>query len=688
MPSLAAWLPPLLLLASASQAQALDPGERSIWLGPHRLGSLPPALDAVHTGPPLRVGDQRLEARVERVEGRERILLVEASGDTLERLPSRKELMILTTTRIAGGSRLLTRYVDLREAEGFTVVVATERDWDQPTGASPDSRQARIRSFLQARYAHAPGAFLLLVGDPSPEGGDIPMQRFHPLQSIVRYYPDWLADELDPIPTDFWYAELGSSWDCDGDLRMGEYPDDMECMDAGPELFVGRLPVYGSSTSDLDTLLQRILDRDLEADKSHRRGVLLPAALYGLAGASNPGGGTYNGHDDGACIADAVHESLPDDWREVSWRLYEEDGIVMSPYEHDGRLDRDAVIARWQRDPGLLLWCGHGSFDGVYRVVWEGDFDADGLADDAELSWPTFMESGYAGELRGTLGAFTWHVSCDNGYPEISNNLGAELLYGGAAGTVTASRPSIGATSTFGEPWEARPDLATGADAGFYYVEKLLEGYTVGEALAWTRYALPGDAWASAWGRDQGGYAWLTRFEFNLYGDPTRSLERCVEDADCDDGSACDGAERCLDGFCVHGGMVDCAALNGPCVVGACDDATGACAPISAMDGADCDDGLFCTQDDACEAGACQGVERSCGEKEGYAFWCSEDQDLCLWEELGEDPPPSGEGAEGCACAASRLEGWRALPGLLLGLLLVGARRYRPSVIAPPSIRP
>ncbi len=81
------------------------------------------------------------------------------------------ELIVLTTSELAAGSRELPRFVAFREAEGWEVTLATETDWDHPAQTSADSRQDRIRAWLKERYAEDPGAFLLLIGDPDPATG-------------------------------------------------------------------------------------------------------------------------------------------------------------------------------------------------------------------------------------------------------------------------------------------------------------------------------------------------------------------------------------------------------------------------------------------------------------------------------------------------------------------------------------
>jgi Peptidase family C25 len=646
------WLAMLAMIAGAAPGAAApmdeDTGWR-LWLGEHYVGPAPAARDAARELPPL--------------------------------LDTRRELVIVTTAELVGESELLPRLIELRAAEGWDVTVATEADWDVPVGSGTDDRADRIRAYLADNYAHDPGAYALLIGDPAPDGGDVPMKNVHPLIDVIHWYDEWLADEMDPIPTDFYYADLTGEWDCDGDGQYGEYPDDAGagCVDFQPELFVGRLPVYGGDAGELDTLLARAIARDLEQDKAYRGDVLLPGALFGVVGAPAPTGDEYSENDDGACILDAIYRDLPAEFQAGATRLFEDRGVVTSPYEHDGPLERDEVIEQWQGGRGLVVWAGHGGPTGAYRTCWVEDVNGNELADAEECDYPPIMESGDHLSLVDSPGAFTWHVSCDNGFPEMEANIGAMLLYGGAAATATASRVAFGVTVAFGEPWVPRPDLATSSTAGYYYALLLADGATAGEALAWTKYALPGDGWTEEeYGTDFTGAAWATRVEFNLYGDPTRSLERCETAADCDDGSPCNGEESCDAGFCIHSAAPpDCSALDDGCNVGMCDAASGECVATPRMDGLSCDDGLWCFEADRCDAGICGGVERDCGARDGYAVLCDESLQECVFELLEEE----GNGEIGCTCTN---QGVGAPPRVLLlaagtGVLLLRRRRRRRS---------
>ncbi|TVR02433.1 MAG: hypothetical protein EA398_07755, partial [Deltaproteobacteria bacterium] len=78
--------------------------------------------------------------------------------------------------------------------------------------------------------------------------------------------------------------------------------------------------------------------------------------------------------------------------------------------------------------------------------------------------------------------------------------------------------------------------------------------------------------------------------------------EAVNEGASCDDGDPCT-VSVCVGGVCA-GPAVDCSGLDGACVAGTCDEATGECAAAPANEGVVCDDGDLCTEN-VCEAGVC-----------------------------------------------------------------------------------
>jgi hypothetical protein len=72
----------------------------------------------------------------------------------------------------------------------------------------------------------------------------------------------------------------------------------------------------------------------------------------------------------------------------------------------------------------------------------------------------------------------------------------------------------------------------------------------------------------------------------------------------CDDGLFCTENEHCQEGACVSGSARYCPTST-PCHIGACDEAADACVDAPGNDGSQCDDGNACTYTGICSGGAC-----------------------------------------------------------------------------------
>jgi hypothetical protein len=107
---------------------------------------------------------------------------------------------------------------------------------------------------------------------------------------------------------------------------------------------------------------------------------------------------------------------------------------------------------------------------------------------------------------------------------------------------------------------------------------------------------------------------------------------RCVNEpvldgTPCDDELFCTDPDSCQAGRC-RGLARDCSGLEDDCNTSACDELAGACQPVPRPDGTPCDDDLFCTTNDACQAGACTGGASPChGECEAG---CDEAAGTCV----------------------------------------------------------
>ncbi len=118
---------------------------------------------------------------------------------------------------------------------------------------------------------------------------------------------------------------------------------------------------------------------------------------------------------------------------------------------------------------------------------------------------------------------------------------------------------------------------------------------------------------------------------------------RCTPPADCDDGLFCNGVEDCVGEtfHCVPGTPVDCD--DGiACTDDSCNEDTDSCDNIA--NDANCDDGLFCNGAETCSGGACQaGVDPCPGQG------CDDDADVCVSLDCNNNGTcESGEDCDNC----------------------------------------
>ncbi len=98
----------------------------------------------------------------------------------------------------------------------------------------------------------------------------------------------------------------------------------------------------------------------------------------------------------------------------------------------------------------------------------------------------------------------------------------------------------------------------------------------------------------------------------------------------CDDGLFCTVGDACVAGSCV-GAARPCGDTN-PCTADSCDEGTDACVnnPVP-LNGSSCNDGLFCTIGEICNAGTCGGGSPNCNDSNPCtADSCDEGTDSCL----------------------------------------------------------
>jgi hypothetical protein len=374
---------------------------------------------------------------------------------------------IITTSTIQTNSTKLTDFVTHKQSLGFDVIVITEIDFGGGTG---DTAAENIRTWLQNNYVGNNIQFVLLIGDPRPLTGQVPMK-------II----------MTDTPTDCYYADLTGNWDLDGDGIYGETSHDFGPggVDIYWEVLVGRIPYYGV-VSTLDSILQRTIDHEVETATAPawRKNILMPM---------EPLSTSFQSYDVGEQIKDDA--AIPAGWG--YHRVYDEDYGLVPPAETIP-CTKDNVTNAWNAGTfGLVAWVTHGSAKSASAV----------------------MDLSHAATLNDTYKVFTFQGSCTNAHPETANNLAYKLLQNGGICTIGATR------TAYYSPSETNFAGSLSVPGMTYeYATRIIRGSLTGaEALLGMKTELyPTSGW------------WINFLVYNIYGDPalrvTPQSHRFVDD--------------------------------------------------------------------------------------------------------------------------------------------------------------
>ena len=386
---------------------------------------------------------------------------------------------VITNSTIAAQSTQLQNFLQSKRNRGYTTRLVTESSWGGGVG---DVASNRIRAWLQANYISLNIRYVLLIGDPRPDQGDVPMKRAWPRHNATD------VNDKD-APTDFYYAELTSNWDADGDGYYGEEDDDFQNAANGAdryaEVAVGRIPYYGTMT-DLDHILAKIIayENTPTSQTAWRKHVLLPMKpLDANVGSFELG------------------EAIKDNWIVPNggsyYRMYDDVSSTIGypsvrslapPVELVPCADQ-SLADIWKASAfGAAFWSTHGSSTGAWCII-EGN----------EVS-----------QLSDAYPSFTFQGSCSNSYPEDLGNLGYSLLKNGAINTIGATRESW---YTLDQSFE---NSGSGPGMNFSYARYLYnDKMSAADALNAVRSSV-----TNPW--------WTNCLVFNIYGDPEQGLASSV----------------------------------------------------------------------------------------------------------------------------------------------------------------
>ncbi|MFH1998129.1 MAG: LamG-like jellyroll fold domain-containing protein [Planctomycetota bacterium] len=365
-------------------------------------------------------------------QGKERIKIKPALQNT--KPLSGAGYAIITTSAIRDASTKLADFMAHKTALGFNVILTTEAEWGGGVG---DAAAINVRAWLQANYITDDLSYVLIIGNPHPDSGDVPMKMCS-------------GDQ----PTDYFFAELTAEWDKDGDGIYGEYgPGASQGSETDKyfEVFTGRIPYYGNM-ADTDSILNKIITYENSTDTDWRRNALLPMVPLDESTPSYQMGEQIKGNF-------CEPQGVPSD------RIYDEPYGLLPPPEY---LRSEAYPATvWsQGQYGMIVWMTHGWPQGASGVI-----DINDVAN-----------------LDDTHPAVTWHGSCSNSEPEASNNIAYSLLTHGAIATLGATRVSW--------YWVGQSNFTNSnsiGGMGYQFAKRLMDEQACGQAMWEMKEAL--DFW-------------------------------------------------------------------------------------------------------------------------------------------------------------------------------------------------
>ena len=390
--------------------------------------------------------------------------------------------VIITTDSL---KESLEFFQNWKEYIGYSVTIVTVSQIES-THNGRDTAE-KIRNFLVSIYEEWDVQYVLIAGDMNM----VPMRyTYQPASSEIA------------IPSDFYYADLTSDWDTDGDGIYAEFIDD-EWPDFSAEVYVGRIPVNNSI--DMRRICQKIInyEQDLGLWKNT---ALLIGAISNFENEQETG----DKLGDNAVLMDNIEKEILNPNEVASITLYEKQGLIKSEYDSDVDLTRENSLQYLRNGFGIVNWASHGSATGSYRRWWATDTDGDYTPDLNEIRCEYFITSEDTTILDDTKPFIAFSCSCTNSYPEETNNLGVSLLRNGAVAFIGATRESI-----YFPGWK---DLNDGGNMAINYnfLKHLIsENKTIGAALY--------DALIYSWDFDETP-VFRNMLVFNIYGDPSLSL--------------------------------------------------------------------------------------------------------------------------------------------------------------------
>jgi len=387
-------------------------------------------------------------------------------------------LIVLSDSRLESAVSEFVKYKE--EEEGFKVKVVSLGEITPQSDGSTTEKQ--IRNYIKEHYLEWGIKYVMLVGDVR----SLPMCYMYPEPNETRD-EDAKSRYIGRTPTDFFYAELDSNWDYDGDKLPGEFEEDTDYVeDFYPDIFVGRIPF--DDPEKVSQALNSVIKYE-KSEESFRKSSLLVGAMLYYAEE-----GTIR--QDGALALNFACENYLEPAGFSVTSMYEKEGTKPSVFESDLPLTNENFSASLKSNKyGLILLNAHGSPQYVARKYWV-DSNGNGKVDDGEIKWIELITPTDLNGYKLSPSVF-YFASCETAWPE-RNSFAKATLSRGAAAFIGASRVSYGGGT----------------------IDPILENFTKHFAL--DNFGIGDSLWISLFEAPHFQKSdFVNLYDYNLYGDPS-----------------------------------------------------------------------------------------------------------------------------------------------------------------------
>ncbi|MGB2696872.1 MAG: C25 family cysteine peptidase [Candidatus Zixiibacteriota bacterium] len=360
------------------------------------------------------------------------------------------EYVIITTSGFAASFQPLA---DWKTKKGVLAEVYTV-EWITANYSGGDT-QEQIRNFIRDMYQNHGTIWVLL-------GGDV---DYVPHRIAWAFYNE--GGWNDEIPADYYYSDLDSNWNADGDTIYGEWEDEV---DMYPDVFVGRVPA--NNPSQVFYFINKTLEYEVTPPADYMLNILLTGEVL-WASPYTPGG-VLKDYIDSAYIPDRF------------------DSTITKLYQSLGNLNLNSFRDAFNSGQNIINHYGHGNVTGF------------GIGLD---SWNTGNMSALTNAPHHSI---LYTISCLSNAFDFSDCLGESFIKNTNGGGVAY----IG-NSRYGWGSPGNPTEGSGPKLDRRFFEELFvnQSYHVGQTLSYAKAYYASSAQSNQ-------YLRWTLYALNLLGDP------------------------------------------------------------------------------------------------------------------------------------------------------------------------